>query len=86
MKYFKWLGGYKGNPPYCKIKDLGRDILIDLFYEKKLQKIFKYNDVFRIETTIKKCRGEKGVKYLVKWFGYPPSFNSRVKEKDLQDV
>ena len=32
---------YKGNPPYYKIKNLGDDILIGTFYEKKLQKFYK---------------------------------------------
>ena len=77
---------YKGNPPYYKIKDLGGDILIGTFYENELQKIYKNDDIFRIETILKKRRSKKGVEYLVKWFGYPPSFNSWVKEKDFQNA
>ena len=45
---------YKGNPSYYKSKDLGGDILIGSFYKKELKKICKYDDVFRIETIIKK--------------------------------
>ena len=67
---------YKGNLPYYKIKDLGGDNLIGTFYENELQKISKDEDMFQIETLLKRCRSEKGVEYLVKWFGYPPSFIS----------
>ena len=77
---------YKGNPPYYKIKDLDVDILTGSFYENELQKIYKDDDMFRIETILKKRRGKKGVEYLVKWFGYPPFFNSWVKEKDFQNA
>ena len=47
---------YKENPLYYKIKDLGGDILIDTLYEKELQKIYKDDKVFRIESIIKKRR------------------------------
>ena len=77
---------YRGNPTYYKIKDLGRDTLIGTFYEQKLQKIYKDDDIFRIETILKKRRSKKGIECLVKWFGYPPSFNSWVKEKGFQNV
>ena len=33
-KIFQVAPVYKGNPPYCKIKNLGGDFLIGTFYEK----------------------------------------------------
>ena len=47
------------------------------FYEQELQKTTQ--EVFRIEKVIKK----NGTKSLVKWLGYPESFNSWVDDKDL---
>ena len=50
------------------------------FYEPELQKT--HQEVFRIEKIIRKKDG----KYLVKWMGYPESFNSWVDEKDIQKL
>lgn len=74
------------NPPNYKIKDLKGEILEGSFYEEELQKIYKDDDIFRIEHIIKKRRTKKGTEYLIKWSGYPDSFNSWVKEKDLCQI
>ena len=50
---------YKGNPSYYKIKDLGGDILVGTFYENELQKIYKDDDVFRIENMLKNVEAKK---------------------------
>ena len=76
---------FRGKTSYCKIKNLNHNILTGTFCEE-LQKVYKDNDAFRFDSIIKKRRSKKGVQYLVKWFGYSPSFNSWVEEKDFQNA
>ena len=65
------------DPPTYKLKDLNDEEITGSFYEPELQKTTQYQ--FRIEKVIRK----RGNKYLVKWFGYPDSFNSWVDAKDM---
>ena len=74
---------FRDNPPYYKIKDLQGEWLEETFYEEELQKIYKKDDVFRIECILQQRKRKKGVEFLVKWFEYPASFNSWVPEKDI---
>ena len=50
------------------------------FYEQELQKTNQ--EVFRIEKVIRK----RGNKCLVKWLGYPDSFNTWVNVKSLMQL
>ena len=45
---------FNGDPPYYKVKDFNGEILEGSFYEEELQKVYKNDDVFRIEHIIKK--------------------------------
>ena len=74
---------FRDNPPYYKIKDLQDEWLEGTFYEEELQKIYKKDDVFRIERILQRRKRKKGVEFLVKWFGYPASFNSWLPEKNM---
>ena len=65
------------NPVTCKITDYNGEEIQGTFYEQELQKTSQ--EVFRIEKIVK--RGK--TKLLVKWRGYPESFNSWVDNKDL---
>jgi len=60
-----------------KITDLNNDEIQGTFYEQVLQKTTQ--EVFRIEKVVKKGK----TKSLVKWKGYPASFNFWVDNKDL---
>ena len=64
-------------PPTYKIKDYNDEEIQGTFYEPEMQKTNQ--EVYRIERVIRK-RGDKS---LVKWVGYPESFNSWVENKDL---
>ena len=68
------------DPPTYKIADLNGEETQGTFYEQELQKTSQ--EIFRIEKVIRR-RGDKS---LVKWFGYPDSFNSWVDNKDLKSV
>ena len=67
-------------PPVYTVKDYNDEELKGRFYGWELQKVAK-KDVFRIEKVIKCTKG----RCLVKWLGYPPSFNSWVSKKDIAD-
>jgi len=58
------------DPPTYKINDLNGEEIRGTFYEQQLQKTSQ--EIFRIEKVIRK----RGNKSLVKWLGYPDSFNS----------
>jgi len=65
------------NPATYKITDYNGEEIQGTFYEQELQKTSQ--EVFRIEKIVK----EGKTKSLVKWKGYPESFNSWVDNKDL---
>jgi len=65
------------DPITYKIVDYNNEEIKGSFYEQELQKATE--ELFRIEKIIKK----KGNKSLVKWLGYPDTFNSWVDNSDL---
>ena len=65
------------SPVTYKIPDLNGEEIQGTFYEAELQKTNQ--DVYRIEKVVKKGK----TKSLVKWKGYPASFNSWVSNQDL---
>ena len=65
------------DPITSKIVDENKEEIRGTFYEQELQKTTQ--EMFRIEKVLKR----KGNKSLVKWLGYPDSFNSWVDNKDL---
>ncbi|WAR03935.1 YMD3-like protein [Mya arenaria] len=68
------------NPITYKIKDYNKEEIQGTFYEQELQKTDQ--EIFRIERVIQ----NKGKMALVKWLGYPESFNSWVERSDLSDI
>ena len=65
------------DPVTYKISDYNGEEIQGTFYEQELQKTTQ--NIFRIEKIIRK----RGCKSLVKWLGYPDSFNSWIDNKDL---
>lgn len=70
------------DPIVYKIKDLNNEQIEGIFYEPELQKI-THSETFLIDRIIKRktIKGEKSL--FVSWRGYPSSFNSWIKEKDI---
>ena len=68
------------DPPTYKITDFNGEEIKCTFYEQELQK--STQEIFRIEKVIRK----RGSKSLVKWFGYPESFNSWVDNDTLMTL
>jgi hypothetical protein len=71
-------------PPVYLIKDDHGEILEGTFYSETLQKVIKKDDVYKIEMILKKRKKGIRVQYLVKWLGYPDTFNSWIFKQDLQ--
>jgi len=67
----------KTNPVTYKITDLNDKEIQGTFYEQEFQ--MTSQEVYRIEKIVKKDK----TRSLVKWKGYPESFNSWVDNKDL---
>ena len=65
------------DPITYKIVDENNEEIQGTFYEQELQKTTQ--EMFRIEKVLRR----KGNKSLVKWLGYPDSFNSWVDNSDL---
>ena len=65
------------DPPTYKITDANDEEIQGSFYEQELQK--STQEIFRIEKVIRR----RGNKSLVKWLGYPDSFNSWVDNDAL---
>jgi len=65
------------DPPTYKIADFGGEEIHGTFYEQELQKTRQ--EIYRIKKVIRK----RGNRSLVKWLGYPESFNSWADNKDL---
>ena len=56
------------------------------FYTEELQKIVKRDDVYKVEKVLAKKKVEGKVKVLVKWKGYPSTFNSWIWNSELQNL
>jgi hypothetical protein len=69
-------------PIVYAVEDLSGETIKGTFYEKELQRV-TLPESFRIEKVIKTRRKGRGKEMLVKWLGYPDSFNSWVSEKDF---
>ena len=80
---FEVAEAFTDDPPYYKIKDLRGETLEGTFYEHELQKVVKNDNVYKIESILKKRKRKKHQEYFVKWLGYPDSFNTWVRERDL---
>ncbi len=66
--------------PWYKLIDYNNEQIQGSFYEQELQKINKSDDIYRVEKVIRKRRKNGKTEYLVKWLGYPSSFNSWVTD------
>ena len=73
----------KTSPVTYVLKDASGEELEGSFYEEEIQKVGKKR-VFRIENILNTRQKNKKRQYLVKWLGYPSSFNSWVFEEDIE--
>ena len=68
------------DPPTYGIEDYDKERVKGKFYEFQLQKVYKTDDVYKVETVLKTRKKNGKKEYYVKWFGYPKKFNSWVTD------
>ena len=73
-----------GNTTVYKLEDQNGEDLKGVFYSEELQKVSEPSS-YRVEKVIRKKIDKRRGKtlLLVKWRGYPSSFNSYIEEEDL---
>jgi Integrase core domain/Chromo (CHRromatin Organisation MOdifier) domain len=70
-----------------KVKDWLLEVLEGSFYEKEMQLVSKDLDgYYIIDKKIRSRTVGKKKEWLIKWKGYPDSFNSWVRAEDIKDV
>ena len=74
------------NPPVYKVKEYDGDELEGTFYKQELQhvKTKGKDEVYKIETIVKKRKRGKKEQYFVKWLGYPEKYNSWIDKSDIE--
>ena len=73
---------HRSDPPVYRLVDWHGDRLDDTFYEPELQKVIvPACKTYRIESEL--SRRNNGREVLVKWLGYPESFNSWIDVRIL---
>ena len=80
---FEIAEAFTDDPPYYKVKDLKGTVLEGIFYEQEVQKVVKNDNIYKIESILKKRKRKKHQEFFVKWLGYPDSSNSWIRERDL---
>ena len=78
-EYFEIHQRLSRSPPVYRLKDLNGEKIKGIFYEPQLQKV-KPGDIFPITKVIR----HRGDNALVKWRGWPESFNSWIPVSDLE--
>lgn len=74
---------HRTNPPVYSLKDDSGSELTGTWYEPELQRIIKDENVYKIEKILSTRKLNGKTQYLVRWAGYPPSFDSYVNKSDL---
>ena len=80
---FEIAEAFTNSLPYCKIKDLKGTFLEEAFYEHEVQKVVKNDNIYKIESILKKRKRKKHQEYFVKWLRNPDLFNSWIRKRDL---
>ena len=76
----------KYSPISYKLIDYHGNPIEGSFYRQELQKVKRDEEVFLIDRIVKRQRRGRHNFYLIKWRGYPKSFNSWISENDLTNV
>lgn len=74
-----------GRPPVYELEDANGEKLRGTFYAEELQHVHITEDkLYKIQAILDQRRRGKVTEYLVKWEGYPDSFNSWIKKTELK--
>lgn len=72
-------------PPVYKVMDAAGEIVEGSFYSQELQKV-KPKETYKVEKVLKTRKRQGKTEYLIKWLGYPESFNSWEPESNLAAI
>ena len=76
---------HPGNPPVYKLQDARGEVLQGTFYTQELQKVIITADkLYKIESIVDERKRGRQTQYLVKWEGYPATFNSWINKSELR--
>ena len=78
-------GVMRTRPETYHVKDDSGEVLKGTFYRWELQKV-KRPEFYEIESVEDRRKRKGKVQFLVKWKGYPESFNSWVDESDMKKL
>lgn len=73
-------------PPVYKVQDSSGEEIVGTFYEPELQKIIKKDDIYKIESILKRRHNNGKDEILVKWLGYPESAATWISVDDVKSV
>ena len=76
----------KTNPITYNIRDYSGEAIKGCFYKSELQIVDKSSNIFTVESIVRRRKHLGRTQYLVKWQGYPNTFNSWVNQGDLFDI
>jgi transposase InsO family protein len=71
--------------PVYELKDKKGEAIVGRSYPKELQKITEPTH-YRIEKILRKRKRGKNIELLVKWLGYPDSFNEWISSKEVKAI
>jgi len=71
------------DPPVYSLQDESGSKLKGTWYEQELQYVQTENNMYKIEAIVGKRKINGKIQYLVRWKGYPQSFDSYVDKKDM---
>ena len=71
------------NPVTYSLRDYNNEAIKGSFYPEELQLIDKSDSIWPIEKILQQRQSGDTTEYLIKWKGYPNSFNSWVKKSDV---
>ena len=74
---------FNTDPCVYSLNDDSGSQLEGTFYEQELQKVETRDKAYKIEAILGKRKVGRKIQYLVKWQGYPDSFNSYVNKRDM---
>ena len=87
VEIFKVVSREPTHPPVYRVADLNGEVLEGTFYAEELQVVpFDPKDHLLVESVLKESGRGKNKRYLIKWLGYPESFNSWVNSGDLKKL
>ena len=70
-------------PTSYTLADSQGNVIEGSFYRQEIQPILRQDNVYVVESIVRRQRRNGEMWYLVKWLGYPSSANSWVAARDM---